>query len=71
IFTLMDDVGRFFWFLFGRFIGPTDEYDADEPRSADANVRAAMVATGAGGVAAATAPAPETDIAPEKKDDAA
>ncbi|MGE3246765.1 MAG: hypothetical protein AB7J19_10605, partial [Beijerinckiaceae bacterium] len=25
IFTLMDDVGRFFWWLFSRFIGPTDE----------------------------------------------
>ena len=25
IFTLMDDIGRFTWFLFGRFVGPSDE----------------------------------------------
>jgi HAE1 family hydrophobic/amphiphilic exporter-1 len=24
-FTVMDDVGRFVWWIFGRFIGPTDE----------------------------------------------
>jgi HAE1 family hydrophobic/amphiphilic exporter-1 len=24
-FTVMDDVGRFIWWIFGRFIGPTDE----------------------------------------------
>lgn len=44
IFTLMDDVGRFVWFLFGRFIGPTDEAGA---------VPADVVTTGAGAVAAA------------------
>ena len=29
-FTVMDDVGRFVWWIFGRFIGPTDE--PPEPR---------------------------------------
>ena len=24
-FTVMDDVGRFVWWIFGRFVGPTDE----------------------------------------------
>jgi hypothetical protein len=24
-FTVMDDVGRLVWWIFGRFIGPTDE----------------------------------------------
>jgi HAE1 family hydrophobic/amphiphilic exporter-1 len=24
-FTVMDDIGRFVWWIFGRFIGPTDE----------------------------------------------
>ena len=27
-FTVMDDVGRFVWWIFGRFVGPTDEPDA-------------------------------------------
>jgi hydrophobic/amphiphilic exporter-1 (mainly G- bacteria), HAE1 family len=24
-YTVMDDIGRFVWYLFGRFVGPTDE----------------------------------------------
>jgi HAE1 family hydrophobic/amphiphilic exporter-1 len=24
-YTVMDDIGRFVWWIFGRFIGPTDE----------------------------------------------
>jgi Cu/Ag efflux pump CusA len=34
-FTVMDDVGRFVWWIFGRFIGPTDEspeYLAEQQR---------------------------------------
>ena len=27
-YTVMDDIGRFVWFVFGRFVGPTDEPDA-------------------------------------------
>jgi hydrophobe/amphiphile efflux-1 (HAE1) family protein len=69
IFTLMDDVGRFFWFLFGRFIGPTDEYDADEPRPADASVLAAMASAGAGGAAVASSHTSGMGTAAEKKDD--
>ena len=28
-FTVMDDIGRFVWWIFGRFIGPTDEPPAE------------------------------------------
>jgi hypothetical protein len=27
-FTVMDDIGRVLWHIFGRFIGPTDEPNA-------------------------------------------
>jgi hypothetical protein len=36
-FTVMDDVGRLIWWIFGRFIGPTDEspeYLAEQAKSA-------------------------------------
>ncbi len=41
IFTLMDDVGRFFWFLFGRFVGPADESEWTPPAQAQQAVAAA------------------------------
>jgi hydrophobe/amphiphile efflux-1 (HAE1) family protein len=44
-FTVMDDVGRFVWWIFGRFIGPTDE--SPEYLAETAHTRSA-----------ATAPAP-------------
>ncbi|MGL4397224.1 MAG: efflux RND transporter permease subunit [Hyphomicrobium sp.] len=42
-FTVMDDVGRFLKFLFGRFIGPTDEPDADEALAHGAEAQAATI----------------------------
>lgn len=30
-FTVMDDIGRLVWWIFGRFIGPTDEPPAEAP----------------------------------------
>ena len=29
-FTVMDDIGRLAWRIFGRFVGPTDEPDAEQ-----------------------------------------
>jgi multidrug efflux pump subunit AcrB len=43
-YTVMDDIGRLVWWIFGRFIGPTDEspeYLAEQQRQRAANATAA------------------------------
>ena len=42
-YTVMDDIGRFVWFLFGRFVGPTDEPDAAPHRPFAARPRGVSV----------------------------